>query len=115
MTKRISQWAAAIGALVLTVGAHANVDALANGKNVYEGTCIACHGADGTGALPGVPDFTDKGGVLSNPDELLVERVLNGFQSEGSPMAMPAKGGNPNLTESDVRDVVRYLHSEFAR
>ncbi|MFH1820201.1 MAG: cytochrome c, partial [Pseudomonadota bacterium] len=31
---------------------------LGRGQAVYNGTCIACHGSDGTGSLPGVPDLT---------------------------------------------------------
>lgn len=91
----------------------AQADPLARGREVYEGTCIACHGADGSGALPGVPDLTANDSSLANPDEVLVERMMNGFQSPGSPMAMPAKGGNPSLTEEDIRAVLGYLRAEF--
>ncbi|WP_323002683.1 c-type cytochrome [Denitromonas sp.] len=84
------------------------------GKSVFEQTCIACHGPDGKGVLPGVPDFTDKGGPLSQPEEVLVQNVLNGFQSPGSPMAMPPKGGNADLTEADVVEVVKYMRDAFA-
>lgn len=36
-----------------------------------------------------------------------------GFQTPGSPMAMPAMGGNPNLTAADVRSVLGYLRETF--
>ncbi len=83
------------------------------GADVYNQTCVACHGDDGSGALPGVPDFGAKAGVLSQTDAVLIDHILNGFQAPGSPMAMPAKGGNPNLTEEDVRAVLRYIRTRF--
>lgn len=101
----------AVSALVIANAAPA--DDLTQGREVYQGTCVACHGGDGAGVLPGVPDFTDQAGPLSKPDAVLIEHVSNGFQSPGSPMAMPAKGGDPSLTEQDIRAVLRYLRSEF--
>ena len=29
------------------------------------------------------------------------------------PMAMPAKGGNPDLTNTDIESVHTYLHQQF--
>lgn len=85
------------------------------GKTIYEGTCIACHGPDGKGALPGVSDFTAPKGPLAQSDDVLKKRIREGFQSPGSPMAMPPKGGNPNLTEKNIDDVLRYLQATFKR
>ncbi len=82
-----------------------------SGKAVYNQTCIACHGADGKGTLPGAPDFSSAKGPLSQTDDILVKHVTDGFQSPGSPMAMPAKGGNTALTDADIRAVVKYLRS----
>jgi mono/diheme cytochrome c family protein len=80
---------------------------------VYNQTCIACHGANGKGTVPGSPDFTRSDGVLSQDDKLLFQHIKNGFQSPGSLMAMPAKGGNSNLNDADLRSVVKYLHTRF--
>lgn len=85
------------------------------GKDVYEQGCIVCHGADGKGAIPGVPDLTSRGGPLSKPESLLVEHALKGFQSPGSSMAMPPKGGNQSLTPEQIEHAVRYMRSVFAR
>lgn len=82
----------------------------AEGKALYEASCIACHGAKARGAIPGVPDLA-KGGRLSKPDAELVANILNGFQSKGSPMAMPPKGGNPNLTAADAQALVTYMRT----
>jgi len=85
------------------------------GKETYEKTCIACHAGDGKGAFPGTPDFTSSDGVLSQSDSVLMDHIINGFQSEGSPMAMPPKGGNPNLSETDVSKVLGHIRKVFGR
>ncbi|EDY81240.1 hypothetical protein VDG1235_858 [Verrucomicrobiia bacterium DG1235] len=46
---------------------------------------------------------------------MLIERILNGYQSKGSPMAMPPKGGNPNLNEEDIEAVVAYMKDAFLK
>lgn len=83
------------------------------GKKVYETTCIACHGKDGRGVVPGAPDFTKQKGVLAEANATLDDHVKNGFKSPSSPLAMPPKGGNSNLSTQDIKDVVTYLHQEF--
>ena len=70
-------------------------------------------GADGRGTLPGVPDFTSKSGPLSKGDSVLLQHITDGFQTPGSVMAMPPKGGNPDLTEDDVIDVLYYIRGKF--
>ena len=85
------------------------------GKEVYDQTCIVCHGEGGTGAMPGAPDFTAKDGPLSKSDDVLMQHIIGGFQSPGSSMAMPAMGGNPGLNEADVRAVLGYLRTRVRR
>lgn len=94
------------------LGSAAAADA-EHGRQIYEQTCVACHGADGKGALPGVPDFTASNGPLAKEDAVLAQNVVNGFQSPGSMMAMPPKGGNAELTEEDIVSVLRYIRGEF--
>ncbi len=83
------------------------------GQDIYSQTCIACHGGDGKGAFPGTPNFTDKEGRLSKTDDQLMHSLINGFQSPGSPMAMPAKGGNSELAVGDLKNVLEYLRKTF--
>lgn len=87
----------------------ATVDAAA----AYNQTCVACHGTDGKGAVPGAPDFTAPGGALGKPDDVLLRHMIEGFQSPGSPMAMPARGGNPALTDADLAAVLAWLRDRF--
>jgi mono/diheme cytochrome c family protein len=85
-----------------------------SGKDIFNGTCTSCHGADGKGAFPGTPDFTSSDGALSKTDSVLIDHITNGFQSEGSPMAMPPKGGNPNLDDSAIKAVLSYIRETFS-
>ncbi|HUW28629.1 MAG TPA: cytochrome c [Sulfuriferula sp.] len=91
----------------------AAADELSRGEVVYNGTCIACHGGDGAGNLPGVPDLTGKAGPLSQDDAVLLKRMADGFQSTGSPMGMPPRGGNPALSDADLKAVLKYMRKKF--
>jgi len=90
-----------------------SVQSARSGKSIYNQTCIACHGADGRGSLPGVPDFLSSKSPLAKNDAILLNNIINGIQSPGSLMAMPPKGGNPNLTHADLKAVLKYLHQTF--
>ena len=90
-------------------------ESMYSGEEIYAQTCVACHGADGTGALPGVPNFSRVDGPLGKSNEILQQNILLGYQSPGSPMAMPPKGGNPALTGADIALVLRYLREAFAQ
>lgn len=86
-----------------------------SGAAIYRKTCITCHGANGTGAIPGAPDFTSPNGPLKNSDATLESRVINGYQQTGSPMAMPPKGGNSELTDEEVKAVIQYIRESFSK
>lgn len=85
------------------------------GKEIYNNTCIACHGPDGKGAIPGVPNLNGSDSALEKSDQQLIQNITNGIQTPGATMPMPAKGGNPNLTASDIEAVVQYLRKEFGK
>lgn len=90
-----------------------STDSVFSGSDIYKQTCIACHGANGKSAVPGAPDFTRPEGSLSQSDEVLMQHIIEGFQSPGSPMAMPPKGGNATLTTSDIQAVLGYIRENF--
>ena len=87
----------------------------ASGQAIFTQTCVACHGVDGSGGLPGVPDYTRKDGPLAKSDAVLARHITEGFQSPGSPMAMPPKGGNPDLSADDIQAVLKYLRKTFGK
>jgi cytochrome c5 len=72
------------------------------GDAVYNGACVACHAA----GVAGAPKLGDKAAweprVALGIDGL-VTSVLNGKN------AMPPKGGNPSLSEQDIRNAVKYM------
>lgn len=85
-----------------------------SGPDVYRQSCMACHGDNGKGVVAGSPDFTQPGGVLSKPDATLIKHIAQGYKSPGSPLTMPARAGNPELTDAEIAEVVAYLQSTFA-
>ncbi len=74
----------------------------ADGKKVYESTCMACHGA----GVANAPKFGDKAAWamhLMHGTEHVYENALKG---KG---AMPPKGGNLTLSEAEVKAAVDYM------
>ncbi len=76
--------------------------AVADGKKVYESTCIACHGA----GVANAPKFGDKKAWamhLMHGTEHLYENALKGLG------AMPPRGGNLTLSDAEVKAAVDYM------
>ena len=87
----------------------AAASAAVDGQQVYNAGCVACHGVGVAGA-PRVGDtgaWTDR---ISAGLDTLVAHAIDGFQ--GSQGMMPAKGGNPSLSDEEVRAVVEYMVAE---
>lgn len=88
---------------------------LNNGKAKYEETCIACHGSDAKGAFAGMPDLTRRNGPLSKTDTDLFRTIKDGLDRPEADMAMPPLGGNPDLQDRDIRDILAYMRKTFDR
>ncbi|MDA3914897.1 cytochrome c [Oleiagrimonas sp.] len=90
-------------------------NSVAKGSAVFHQTCISCHGANGKGMLPGMPDFNNPHGVLTLPETVLEQRITNGYHGGNPPppIAMPPKGGNSSLTQTDIKNVIAYLRTTF--
>ncbi|MBQ0831875.1 cytochrome c [Marinobacter sp.] len=115
--RRSPLWLAGIlaGGILSSVAFSVQAETIEEGGKLYNNTtCVACHGKDGKGKLPGVPDFTKKGGRLTKTDDVLASNIMNGFKSPGSSMAMPAKGGVSSLTQEQAEAIVSYMRQAFA-
>jgi len=110
----ISKYLKAAGTIML-LSVAATATAATRGERVYQGTCIACHGAEGEGTMPGVPDLTAPKGPLSKLDDELMKNITYGFRSPGSYMSMPPKGGNPRLNREDIEAVISYMRDTFSK
>jgi cytochrome c5 len=77
-------------------------DAGASGKSTYDSICSTCHGA----GIAGAPKYGDKAAWaprLKAGKDSLYTTALKG---KG---AMPPKGGNPSLSDADVKAAVDYM------
>lgn len=100
-------------ASLVTPAIASGTTASAAGERVYAQTCIACHGANGKGAIPGVSDFTKADGPLAQSDDTLFASIRDGLVTPGKPLSMPPKGGNPSLTDKEIQAVLAYLRDDF--
>ncbi len=73
-----------------------------NGKDVYSKECVSCHGHNGAGEMPGVPNFTESN-ILFKMNRELINVVNDGIG------IMPGYRGL--LTDEEIQDVVAYLRT----
>lgn len=83
------------------------------GKAVYAGTCVACHGPEGHGSVPGAPDFAAAEGIFAQDREVLLRHMREGIRSPGSPMGMPPRGGDDSVSDQDLLDALAYIRQAF--
>lgn len=86
-----------------------------NGETLYSTTCIACHGQDGVGIEGLGKSMADSEFIRGLSDE-----ELSTFIKVGRPTSdpenttgvdMPAKGGNPVLSDEGITDIVAYIRT----
>ena len=65
------------------------------------------------GLVPGVSDLTLNRRWAEQPETRTVTEIKQGFDSPELAVSMPPKGGNPDLTDSDLLKIVHYMKSEF--
>lgn len=99
MTKTTLLIALATGALVATAFAHAADPVV--GKQKYETTCVACHGAKGISIAPIYPNVADQ------KKEYLISQMaaFRDGTRKNAIMEPMAKG----LTDTDIANIAEYL------
>jgi cytochrome c5 len=80
---------------------------LERGREVWLGTCQACHG-EGFSDAPPVTDRAAWAPRVAKGKATLYEHALKGYFGPGSTM-MPPRGGNDALADNDVRAAVDYM------
>ena len=81
-----------------------------DGKTIFDHLCTTCHSTGATGA----PRITDKSAWAPRIKEgiaTLVKHAIDGYTGpDGN--HMPAKGGNPALTDAQVEATVKWMVSQ---
>ncbi len=72
------------------------------GERTYRRTCVFCH-ADGASGAPRKGDAAAWAPRIEKGRKVLYRHALDGFR------AMPARGADRSLTDSEVRAAVDYL------
>lgn len=96
-----------------------SADDVVRGQRLAQGACSACHGVDMRGVNGLGKDLIDSEFVTSLSDADLLTFIINGralwdaANTTGIPM--PPRGGNPSLSDDDIRAIIAYLRAEAAR
>ncbi len=80
---------------------------LIKAKAIWMDTCEGCHGWGIAGA-PIPLNYEEWGFRIDKGKEVLYEHAINGFFGPDDSM-MPERGGNPDLTDDQVKSAVDYM------
>ena len=85
------------------------------GEERFKSTCSACHGPDARG-LPSIgKDLINNEFCRTQTDQQLLEFIKKGRMPDDplntTKLAMPPKGGNPSLSDGDIRAIITHLRT----
>ncbi len=88
---------------------------VAAGIVTYNGTCVACHGAEGAGIEGLGKPWVGSDFINSRTDDEMLAFLIEGRASDHpentTGIAMMPRGGNPNLTDADLYDLIAYMRT----
>jgi cytochrome c5 len=80
-----------------------------DGKTIFDNLCTTCHTNSATGA-PNIHTKADWAPRIAQGLDTLVKHAIDGYQGkDGKGALMPAKGGNPSLTDAQVKATVEWM------
>lgn len=82
---------------------------LAQGKVIVDANCRVCH-AQGINGAPVIGNRKMWAPRLLQGKETLIQHAIDGYNYD----MMPPRGGNPNLSDNDIRLAVTYLVSRVS-
>lgn len=97
-----------VASTAAAAGGSSGVAMPTSGKELFEQTCSACHGAGIAGA-PKAGDKTAWAPHLAHGLPMLYQHALHGFT--GTTGTMPAKGGRTDVPDAMVEQAVNYMVS----
>lgn len=88
---------------------------IAQGRTVYAGLCSACHGIDAKGITGNGKPLVGSEFVDNLNDQELHDFIAVGRQpwdaGNTTGIPMPARGGNPSLSDEDIFKVIAYIRT----
>ena len=83
-----------------------------SGESVYNGLCVNCHGIAALAAMfPQAGDAAAWEPRIKKGTDVLYASAINGYTGELG--MMPAKGGNPALSDEEVKAAVDYIINQL--
>lgn len=86
-----------------------------NGKALFASTCAACHGPEGKGVQGLGKDMTTSTFIADKSDEEMLAFVKTGRPISDplntTKVDMPPKGGNPALTDDQLKDIIAFIRT----
>ncbi|MDA8416302.1 MAG: c-type cytochrome [Betaproteobacteria bacterium] len=102
-------WAIVVAVMGLSMAAGAHADA---GLDLARKSgCLNCHAVDKKRVGPSYQEVAAKYKGQASAQARLVAKVTNGGSGVWGAMPMPPKGGNANLSEADIKVLVKWVLS----
>ena len=80
-----------------------------DGKTIFDNLCTTCHTNSATGA-PNIHEKAAWAPRVAQGLDTLIKHAIDGYSgADGKGALMPAKGGNPSLTDAQVKATVEWM------